>query len=188
MVFIESPCGVGFSYSDYDTDYASSDSSTATDNYHFIQAFFRRFPEYASNDLYLTSESYGGHCNLFLLISCWFSLDLPTLAKEILDKNDALRENELLLLRLNFKGFAVGNPYTTVYTGLPAMIETGWGHQLISQPTMNRFREHHCLEMDTPNYPVRFIPSSSLDISTVGDLWSHIGRDVYPIWRFKSLW
>jgi beta-N-acetylglucosaminidase len=55
---------------------------------------------------------------------------------------------------LNFKGFAVGNPYTTVYTGLHAMIETGWGHSLIAQPTYQKFRSNHCLEMDTPNYPV----------------------------------
>jgi carboxypeptidase C (cathepsin A) len=66
MVFIESPCGVGFSYSDTPAvDYIANDASTAVTNYHLIQGFFRRFPEYATNDLYLTSESYGGHCNLF---------------------------------------------------------------------------------------------------------------------------
>lgn len=63
MVFIESPCGVGFSYSNNPSeDYVSSDRTTAVDNYHFIQGFFRRFPEFSKNDLYLTSESYGGHC------------------------------------------------------------------------------------------------------------------------------
>lgn len=157
MVFIESPCGVGYSYSNNPSDYVSSDSSTAIDNYHFIQGFFRRFPEFSKNDLYLTSESYGGHCrnsNYSFLI---FITDLPTLAKEIVDRNAALAQqadNLLLLIQLNLKGFAVGNPYTTVYTGLHAMIETGWGHHLIAQPTYNKFRQNHCLEMDTPNYPV----------------------------------
>ena len=61
MVFIESPCGVGFSFAD-DKEEAlrPSDASTAKDNYALIQAFFDRFPEYRSNVLYLSSESYGG--------------------------------------------------------------------------------------------------------------------------------
>jgi hypothetical protein len=177
MVFIESPCGVGFSYSDTPSDYFSSDSSTALNNYHFIQGFLRRFPEYSENDLYLSSESYGGHCKEYNQISfsstsyppsfLLLSTDLPTLAKEIVDQNYALTQqppsdlNLLLLKPLNLKGFAVGNPYTTVYTGLHAMIETGWGHHLISQPTYQQFRSNHCLEMDTPNYPVSSLTLTS---------------------------
>ena len=62
MVFIESPCGVGFSYSDNpDVDYVTDDATTASDNYALIQTFLQRFPALAQNDLYITSESYGGH-------------------------------------------------------------------------------------------------------------------------------
>lgn len=59
MVFIESPAGVGFSYSDNKADLTTGDSQTALDNYNLIQAFLTRFPEFKSNSLYLTSESYG---------------------------------------------------------------------------------------------------------------------------------
>jgi len=59
MVFIESPTGVGFSYSDYKQDYDADDASTAKVNYQLIQAFFKRFPELAQNKLYISSESYG---------------------------------------------------------------------------------------------------------------------------------
>jgi len=62
MVFMESPCGVGYSYSDVDSDYVAGDKSTALTNYMFIQQFLDRFPEYSSNEVYLSSESYGGHC------------------------------------------------------------------------------------------------------------------------------
>jgi carboxypeptidase C (cathepsin A) len=62
MVFIEAPCGVGYSYSDVEADYHTNDAQTAQDNYDLIQAFFDRFPEYRSNRMYISSESYGGHC------------------------------------------------------------------------------------------------------------------------------
>ena len=116
MVFIESPTGVGFSFSSVPEDFNSNDNSTARDNYNLIQAFFVRFPEYSNNSMYLTSESYGGHY-------------IPLLAKVVVDENE-LKTNP----RLNFKGIAIGNPYTDVYSGTPAMIETLWGHQLIPMP------------------------------------------------------
>lgn len=112
MVFIESPCGVGFSYSDNadtEADYSPNDDSTAVDNYSLIQEFLKRFPQFAKNDLYITSESYGGHY-------------MPTLAKEIVAQN-AKGFNP----PLNFKGFAVGNPATTMRSTIPASMEAYWG-------------------------------------------------------------
>ena len=123
MVFIESPVSVGFSYSDDKRDYTTGDGQTAIDNYQTIQAFMQKFPEFLHNDLYITSESYGGHY-------------LPTLAKTIVDQN-AMKPS--LNPILNFKGFAVGNPYTNLYSGTPAMIDTFWGHQLISKPLYDEY-------------------------------------------------
>lgn len=56
MVFIEAPCGVGFSYSDNKDDYKTDDDQTAIDNYVLIQEFLNRFPQFRQNKLYLTSE------------------------------------------------------------------------------------------------------------------------------------
>lgn len=47
--------------------------------------------------LYITSESYGGHY-------------MPQLSQEIVDRNTAGQDPQL-----NFKGMAVGNPGTTFY-------------------------------------------------------------------------
>jgi len=135
MVFIEAPCGVGFSYSEDSDDYKTDDAQTAADNYALIQAFFDRFPEYRANDMYISSESYGGHY-------------MPTLAKEIVDQN-AAAQNPIL----NFKGFAVGNPYTTFYSGSPAMLATYWGHQLVAKPTWDKYTEE-CLNSKRPNVEV----------------------------------
>jgi cathepsin A (carboxypeptidase C) len=75
MFFVEQPCGVGFSYSLDDransTDYRIGDDQAAIDNYNTIQEFFKRFPQYRSNDLYIASESYGGHVRIsFLFVFC----------------------------------------------------------------------------------------------------------------------
>jgi carboxypeptidase C (cathepsin A) len=100
------------------------DATAAVDNYNMVQAFLTRFPQYRTNDLYITSESYGGHY-------------MPTLAKQIVDENAqaATTGNPVI----NFKGFAVGNPATTFYSAIPAGMDTYWGHQLISKPLYDKF-------------------------------------------------
>ena len=124
MVFIESPTGVGFSYSNNEVELKSNDMSTATDNYNLLQAFFVRFPEYLSHSLYLTSESYGGHY-------------IPTLTRLVIDENRYPTPTKPFL---NIKGIAIGNPYTDLYSGTPAMIDTLWGHQLLSWPFYNYYK------------------------------------------------
>lgn len=104
MVFIESPCGVGYSYSELSEDLKANDNSTAHDNYNLIQEFFRRYPEYIINPLYLSSESYGGHY-------------IPILAKVIVDEN---KSNSSIKPHINIRGLAIGNPYTDVYSGTPS--------------------------------------------------------------------
>eukprot|EP00595_Chromulina_sp_UTEXLB2642_P000706 CAMPEP_0196761294 /NCGR_PEP_ID=MMETSP1095-20130614/470_1 /TAXON_ID=96789 ORGANISM="Chromulina nebulosa, Strain UTEXLB2642" /NCGR_SAMPLE_ID=MMETSP1095 /ASSEMBLY_ACC=CAM_ASM_000446 /LENGTH=376 /DNA_ID=CAMNT_0042110623 /DNA_START=189 /DNA_END=1316 /DNA_ORIENTATION=- len=132
MVFIEQPCGVGFSYSEDSSDYKTGDDQAAIDNYLLIQSFLERFPQFKSNDLYITSESYGGHY-------------MPTLAQEIVNQN-----NLGVYSRLNFKGFAVGNPQTTFYSAIPASLETYWGHQLVSKPLWDKYTTD-CLDKRIPN-------------------------------------
>jgi carboxypeptidase C (cathepsin A) len=61
MLYVESPAGVGYSFSDFKDDYKTGDAETALDNYLLIRQFLDRFPERQSNDFYISSESYGGH-------------------------------------------------------------------------------------------------------------------------------
>lgn len=130
MIFIEQPCGVGFSYSDEEDplaeggDYHTDDEQAKKDNYALIQAWLDKFPEYRENDLYITSESYGGHY-------------MPQLSQEIVDRNAAGKDPYL-----NFKGMAVGNPGTNFYSIIPAGLDTYWGHQLVSKPLYDGFVEN----------------------------------------------
>jgi len=126
MVFIEQPCGVGFSYTDDESsdDYSNNDAQAAKDNYALIQGFLDRFPQFRSNDLYVTSESYGGHY-------------IPMVSREIVDRNTAGLDPQI-----NFKGFFLGNPATTFKSTTPASLDTFWGHQLVSKPLWDKYTEN----------------------------------------------
>lgn len=60
MLFLESPSGVGFSYCEHEEDCWFTDEKTASDNYDAIAAFFAAYPEFATQDFYITGESYAG--------------------------------------------------------------------------------------------------------------------------------
>lgn len=92
VLFLESPIGVGFSYSDIGgDDYNCTDDTAAADNTKAVELFFEKFPEYRSNDLFITGESYAG-------------IYVPTLAESILKAVDAGTYSGAPL-----KGIAVGN-------------------------------------------------------------------------------
>ena len=131
MVFLEQPVGVGFSYSDDTSDYKIGDDQAAKDNLQTILEFLKKFPEFANSPLYITSESYGGHY-------------MPTLAWEIIKYNENVESEGGQLL--NFKGFAVGNPYTDYYSGVGAEMETYWGKQLLPKPSWDKYVSAGCLE------------------------------------------
>jgi len=130
MVFLEQPVGVGFSYSNNKDDYKIGDDQAAKDNLATIRGFLTRFPQFAESPLYITSESYGGHY-------------MPTLANEIINYNDATESG-----KLNFKGFAVGNPYTDYYSGVGAEMETYWGKQLLPKPSWDKYVANGCLTVE----------------------------------------
>lgn len=128
MIFLEQPIGVGFSYSDNKDDYKIGDDQTAQDNLATILAFIKRYPHFNQTSLYITSESYGGHY-------------MPTLADTIIKYNDNIQQN-----KINFKGFAVGNPYTDYYSGTGAQMETYWGKQLLPKPTWDIYLANNCTD------------------------------------------
>jgi len=89
VLFLESPAGVGFSYSNTSADYDhTGDKSTAKDAYVFLINWLERFPQYKTRDFYITGESYAGHY-------------VPQLAYTILLNNKFSPQN------INLKGIAV---------------------------------------------------------------------------------
>lgn len=87
---MESPAGVGFSYSNTSTDVKiGGDRKTANDNYRFLINWLERFPEYKDRDFYIAGESYAGHY-------------VPQLAHTIIYHNKKANKNNI-----NLKGILV---------------------------------------------------------------------------------
>lgn len=92
VIFLDSPAGVGFSYSNTTADYNNTgDTSTARDAYTFLVNWLERFPQYKTRDFYITGESYAGHY-------------VPQLANTILLTNN--NSNQTVI---NLKGVAVSS-------------------------------------------------------------------------------
>lgn len=121
VLFLETPVGVGFSYSDDPKEnHSSGDSITAEDNYMFLLRWLDRFPEYKDRDLYITGESYAGHY-------------IPQLASLIHQRN---RDSEQ---KINLKGMMVGNPSTDQYYDSIGTIDFWLAHSMISPQTHDQF-------------------------------------------------
>ena len=55
FIVVESPAGIGFSYSDNPkADYETDDEKTAQDNYQFLLNWFEQYSEFKDNDFYIT--------------------------------------------------------------------------------------------------------------------------------------
>ncbi|KNC47172.1 serine carboxypeptidase 1 [Thecamonas trahens ATCC 50062] len=98
MIYIESPIGVGFSYSHNTSRYNVGDQQTAEVSYAFLLEFFAAYPELAENDFYITGESYGGHYTVNL------SAYILKMQKQAAAGSPAFPNS--------FKGMAVGNAWT----------------------------------------------------------------------------
>ncbi|KAL0718777.1 hypothetical protein Bca4012_068100 [Brassica carinata] len=115
ILFLESPVGVGFSYSNTSSDYKKiGDEFTARDAYSFIQNWLERFPAYKENDFYIAGESYAGRY-------------IPELAEVVYDKN-----NDNSSIHIKLKGILLGNPETSEAEDWDGWVDYAWSHAVIS--------------------------------------------------------
>ncbi|KAF3533446.1 hypothetical protein DY000_02041386 [Brassica cretica] len=115
ILFLESPVGVGFSYSNTSSDYKKiGDEFTARDAYSFIQKWLERFPAYRENDFYIAGESYAGKY-------------IPELAEVVYDNN-----NRNSSLHIKLKGILLGNPETSEAEDWDGWVDYAWSHAVIA--------------------------------------------------------
>ncbi|KAL5700345.1 Serine carboxypeptidase-like 26 [Ranunculus cassubicifolius] len=116
LLFVESPVGVGFSYTNTSTDFTILDDAfVAEDAYNFLVNWLERFPQYKSHDFYISGESYAGHY-------------VPQLAELVYDRN----KNGTKYPIINLKGFIVGNPETDDYYDYNGLLDYAWNHAILS--------------------------------------------------------
>ncbi|KAL6221416.1 hypothetical protein ACLB2K_009167 [Fragaria x ananassa] len=125
ILFLESPAGVGFSYTNTSADLIDSgDKRTAQDALTFLLQWLSRFPQYKYREFYISGESYAGHY-------------VPQLAKEIVNYNKA-HSHPII----NLKGFIVGNAVTDNYYDSIGTVAYWWTHSMISDHTYRSILDH----------------------------------------------
>lgn len=98
MIWLESPAGVGFSYSNTTSDYVVGDARTAADTYNFLLQFIHYyFPQFTKNPFWVTGESYGGHY-------------VPEITQLV------FQQNAIGQPKINIQGLMVGNAWTYART------------------------------------------------------------------------
>ncbi|XP_028842958.1 lysosomal protective protein-like [Denticeps clupeoides] len=120
VLYLESPAGVGFSYSTTG-NYSTSDPQVAEDNYNALLDFFNKFPSFASNNFYIFAESYGGVYG-------------PSLAQYIISNS----------ANINLKGVGVGNGMTNYALNDQSLIYFGYYHGLFSESLWNQMNQACC--------------------------------------------
>ncbi|RVW82747.1 Serine carboxypeptidase-like 25 [Vitis vinifera] len=117
LLFLETPAGVGFSYSNKSSDLLDTgDRRTAKDSLVFLVRWLERFPRYKHREVYITGESYAGHY-------------VPQLAREIMAYNAKYKH------AINLKGIMVGNAVTDNYYDNLGTVTYWWSHAMISDKT-----------------------------------------------------
>ncbi|XP_027334977.1 serine carboxypeptidase-like 20 [Abrus precatorius] len=114
VIYLDSPAGVGFSYSENKTDYITGDLKTASDTHAFLLKWFELYPEFLTNPFFIAGESYAG-------------VYVPTLAFEVVKGIDAGVKP-----KLNLKGYMVGNGVTDEMFDGNALVPFVHGMGLIS--------------------------------------------------------
>nr|XP_056700336.1 lysosomal protective protein [Euleptes europaea] len=121
ILYLESPIGVGYSYSE-GKDYQTNDTEVARVNYLALKQFLRLFPEHCGRDLYLTGESYGG-------------IYIPTLAVWVMQDPS-----------LNLKGVAVGNGLSCYETNDNSLVYFAYYHGLLGARLWTDLQNFCCSE------------------------------------------
>ncbi|XP_019248297.1 PREDICTED: serine carboxypeptidase-like 33 isoform X2 [Nicotiana attenuata] len=115
LLFLESPVGVGFSYTNTSSDLTSLDDDfAAEDAYNFLVNWLERFPEFKNREFFISGESYAGHY-------------VPQLAELVYNRNKDSKKYPYI----NLKGLIVGNPETNDYYDYKGILEYAWSHAVI---------------------------------------------------------
>ncbi|XP_076896914.1 serine carboxypeptidase II-2-like [Bidens hawaiensis] len=124
LLFVESPVGVGYSYSNTSSDITSNgDKRTAADSLQFLLNWLERFPQYIGRDFYIAGQSYAGNY-------------VPQLSQAIARYNKANAASPI-----NLKGYMVGNALTDDYNDRVGLFQYMWTVGLISDQTYKKLSE-----------------------------------------------
>nr|CAD2169959.1 unnamed protein product [Meloidogyne enterolobii] len=122
VLFLESPAGVGYSYST-DGNITTNDDETANYNYEALKQFLNKFPEYKGRPTIISGESYAG-------------VYLPMLANLIIKRQKKFP--------INLKGVLIGNGMLSQILNTNTMPLYAYGHAIIDEELWQYFGKKCC--------------------------------------------
>ncbi|KAG0490201.1 hypothetical protein HPP92_007064 [Vanilla planifolia] len=155
LLFLESPVGVGFSYTNTSSDLNNlGDEFTANDSYAFLLNWFKRFPQYKSFEFFIAGESYAGHY-------------VPQLAEKIFDKNKEAKDNYI-----NLKGFMIGNAVMDDETDQKGMVTYAWDHAVISDQVYDDINNNCNFSLENTSKPCTVALQEYYKVYNIIDMYS----------------
>ncbi|KAH6930251.1 hypothetical protein HPB50_012263 [Hyalomma asiaticum] len=121
MLYVDNPVGAGFSFTQSQKGYSRNQTDVSRNMLEMLQQFFTLFRDYASNDFYLSGESYAGKY-------------VPSIGAALHESRGKLR------VPINFKGIVIGNGLTDPITTLI------YGDLLYNIGLMDRYQARHMQE------------------------------------------
>ncbi|RLN12330.1 serine carboxypeptidase-like 34 [Panicum miliaceum] len=119
LLFVESPAGVGFSYTNTTKDLSQfGDELTATDAHGFLVNWFKRFPQFRGHDFYIAGDT--------------------LLATKILEGNKKAHHKKD---RINLKGIMIGNEAIDASSDDRGLADYAWDHAVISDELYGGIKE-----------------------------------------------
>ncbi|GAV90696.1 Peptidase_S10 domain-containing protein [Cephalotus follicularis] len=152
IIFLDSPVGTGFSYSNTWQGYNVSDTITAEQVYEFLRKWLMDHPKFLTNPLYIAGDSYSGKI-------------VPIVVQEISDGNEVGHQPPL-----NLKGYVLGNPVTDEAKDLNSRVLYAQLKALISDELYESTKLNCMGEYIHPD------PSNALCIKDLQNVTDCIGR------------
>ncbi|XP_028551528.1 serine carboxypeptidase-like 17 isoform X2 [Dendrobium catenatum] len=114
IIFLDSPVGTGFSFSNHPEGYETGDKSWSKHAVIFLRKWLKDHPQFLSNPLYIAGDSYAGKV-------------VPLVVHNILNGKD-LEEQP----KFNIQGYMIGNPSTGEFIDYNAQVPFAFGMGIIS--------------------------------------------------------
>lgn len=148
--------------------------TTSEDNIIALLAFFGKFPEFLTNELYISGESYGG-------------IYVPYIAWQIYQHNSLAKFDESIVV-LNLKGIIVGNGATDFTVDVnPTAPATYYNFNVITKSLFKTYEDNNCAF--TFNDVIPYVAEASEICNQTNDAitelisdlnWYDIYRQTYP--------
>ncbi|XP_077982198.1 lysosomal protective protein-like isoform X2 [Glandiceps talaboti] len=158
VLYLESPAGVGFSYSD-DGKYATDDDQVVEDNYQALKSFFEVYTSLKNLPLFIMGEDYGG-------------VYVPTLAAKIMTDTS-----------IKLQGFAVGNGITSYEDLLNSLVYFSYYHGLFGTSLWNTLKQTCCANNGTKcDFYNNTNPDCQPQVEKVTDIVGNSGLNPYNLY------